>query len=67
MRGEVQSGICERGEITCKTLAMSQMNPVYYRTCYSVASCNATENGIEGIRFTVEHHIEKKVEYYLQC
>ena len=60
VRGEVQSGICERGEITCKTLAMSQMNPVHYRTCCSVANCTATENAIEGIRSTIERHMEKQ-------
>jgi len=65
--GEVQSGICERREITCKTLAMSQMNSVRYRTCYSVAICNATENAIEGIRSTVEYRMEKQVQYCLQC
>jgi len=27
--GEIQSGICQRGEITCKILAMSQMNSVH--------------------------------------
>lgn len=67
VRGEVQSRIRERGEITCKTLAMSQMNPVHCGTCYSVPNCNATENAIEGIRSTIEHYVEKQVEYYLEC
>ena len=47
VRGEVQSENCESGETTFKTLAMSQMNPVHYRTCYSRTSFNATEGVIK--------------------